>query len=139
LSFRHDTAQLPRSARSGPLVVGRTSKSKIAVGKYNEQHTSSTKQQQRSRRMPSSIATRGNKNQRNRSAERTPATEVRPTRVRKERYSMFASGLDQIRVVRYAWRHAGHGIAWAYQEKTEAAPRLNRIVYRTVELDSDAT
>ena len=52
---------------------------------------------------------------------------------------MFASGLDQIRVVRYAWRHAGHGIAWAYQEKTEAAPRLNRIVYRTVELDSDAT
>ena len=52
---------------------------------------------------------------------------------------MFAIVSTKIRVVRYSWRHAGHGIAWAYQEKTEAAPRLNRIVYRTVELDSDAT
>jgi hypothetical protein len=38
LSFHDDTAQRPRSARSGPVVVGRTSKSKIAVGKYKEQH-----------------------------------------------------------------------------------------------------
>jgi hypothetical protein len=38
LSFQDDTAQLPRSARTGPVVVGRTSKSKMAVGKYSEQH-----------------------------------------------------------------------------------------------------
>lgn len=36
-SFQDDTAQLPRSARTGPLAVGRMSKSKMAVGKYNEQ------------------------------------------------------------------------------------------------------
>jgi hypothetical protein len=31
-------AQLPRLAETGPAVVGRISKSKIAVGKYSEQH-----------------------------------------------------------------------------------------------------
>jgi hypothetical protein len=33
-----DTAQLPRSSRTGPEAVGRMSKSKIAAGRYSEQH-----------------------------------------------------------------------------------------------------
>ncbi|MDT5192207.1 MAG: hypothetical protein QOI28_4458 [Mycobacterium sp.] len=38
-TIRHDdTAQLPRSARTGSQAVGNMSMSKIAVGRYSEQH-----------------------------------------------------------------------------------------------------
>ena len=52
---------------------------------------------------------------------------------------MFAIGLDpnSSSPLLMATRRPRHSLG--VSGKTEAAPRLNRIVYRIVELDSDAT